>query len=119
MKAQELTGVYLQLNESISTIRREIDRDHAVTFESKEKIQALQSELSSVRERVVRQQSEVDGLHERLRVAETESAILKTRLDEATKRVDTWSIRAWSLVPIFVGAILSLSAGLIVALVKR
>ncbi len=45
--------------------------------------------------------------------------MLKQRFEEQQKRLEVWSTRAWSLVPIFIGAILSLSAGLIVALVKR
>lgn len=74
---------------------------------------------AELRDYVVRLRREADELHGRLRAAETELAILRTRLDEATKRIETWSTRAWSLIPIFIGAILSLSAGLIVALVKR
>ena len=119
MNAQELSGVYLQLRESLSAIRREVDRDHAMAEDSKDKLQITRSELSTAIEKSVRFQAQLDALSERLRIAETEAAISKSRLDEATRRIDTWSTRAWSLVPIFIGAILSLSAGLIVALVKR
>lgn len=49
----------------------------------------------------------------------TENAVLKSRLDEQTKRFDTWAGRAWTLVTVLVGALLSLAAGLIVTLARK
>ena len=47
------------------------------------------------------------------------NALLLLRIDEQQKRLEKWDSRLWGLVAVAIGAILSLSAGLIVALVKR
>ncbi len=46
-----------------------------------------------------------------------ENAVLRRQLDDYLKRVETWSGRLWGLVPVLLGAILSLASGLIVTLV--
>ena len=48
-----------------------------------------------------------------------ETALLRQRLDEHLKRVEKWDTRFWGLIVVLVGALLSLSAGLIVVLVKK
>ena len=48
-----------------------------------------------------------------------DNALLRQRLDEHLKRVEKWDTRFWGLIVVLVGALLSLSAGLIVVLVKK
>jgi len=43
----------------------------------------------------------------------------RKRLDELQSRLDKWDTRLWGLTALMIAAALSLSAGLIVALVKR
>ena len=58
-----------------------------------------------------------------LRVDVTEvqkdDALLRQRLDEHLTRVERWDTRCWGLIVVLVGALLSLSAGLVVVLVKK
>jgi hypothetical protein len=46
-------------------------------------------------------------------------ALLLQMIDEQRKRLEKWDTRLWGVVAITIGAVLSLAAGLIVALVKR
>ncbi len=46
-------------------------------------------------------------------------ALLLQKLDEQQKRLEKWDTRLWGVVAITIGAVLSLAAGLIVALTKR
>jgi len=46
-------------------------------------------------------------------------ALLLRQIDEQQKRLEKWDTRLWGVVAISIGAVLSLAAGLIVALVKR
>ena len=48
-----------------------------------------------------------------------ENALLRQRLDEHLTRVEKWDTRFWGLIVVLVGALLLLSAGLIVVLVKK
>lgn len=48
-----------------------------------------------------------------------ENALLKQRLDDHLKRVETWAARLWTLVAVLVGAVLSLASGLIVTLARK
>jgi hypothetical protein len=48
-----------------------------------------------------------------------ENAVLRQRLDDHLKRVETWSARLWALVSVLIGAVLSLESGLIVTLVRK
>ena len=48
-----------------------------------------------------------------------ENAVLRQRLDDHLKRVETWSARLWALVPVLIGAVLSLASGLIVTLARK
>jgi len=48
-----------------------------------------------------------------------ENALLRQRLDDHLKRVETWSGRLWALVSVLIGAVLSLASGLIVTLAKK
>ena len=48
-----------------------------------------------------------------------QNALLQQKLDEHLKRVEKWDTRFWGLIMVMVGALLSLSAGLIVVLVKK
>ena len=72
---------------------------------------------------IERDVAEVKALLEKQRydVAELrqDNALLRQRLDEHLKRVEKWDTRFWGLIVILVGALLSLSAGLIVVLVKK
>ena len=72
---------------------------------------------------IERDVAEVKGLLEKQRNDVTElrqdNALLRQRLDEHLKRVEKWDTRFWGLIVVLVGALLSLSAGLIVVLVKK
>ena len=72
---------------------------------------------------IERDVAEVKALLEKQRydVAELrqDNALLRQRLDEHLKRVEKWDTRFWGLIVVLVGALLSLSAGLIVVLVKK
>ena len=109
MNAQQLTTQNAVMTERIDTLNKQLISLQSSSGETSRELTQLRKDHSDAKN-----QTAIVELR-----LEKEAAILRTRLDEATKRIETWSTRAWSLVPIFIGAILSLSAGLIVALVKR
>jgi chromosome segregation ATPase len=50
---------------------------------------------------------------------QNEASLLKQRLDDHLKRMEVWSGRLWGLIVLLIGAVLSLSSGLIVTLVRK
>lgn len=50
---------------------------------------------------------------------EKENALLKQRLDDHIKRLETWSGRLWGFIMLLIGAVLSLASGLIVTLARK
>ena len=62
---------------------------------------------------------EIKSLRVDVTEMQKETALLRQRLDEHLKRVEKWDTRFWGLIVVLVGALLSLSAGLIVVLVKK
>jgi len=48
-----------------------------------------------------------------------EFKVLKHRFEDYVKRMEIWDNRRWGLIMLMAGALLSLAAGLIVALVRR
>ncbi len=97
----------------------------------------LTTEFAVIQERMAGMQKEIDALKvaqqkaddARLRAEaehaaevaalRTENAVQKARLDELTKRLDVWSGRAWGLVTVFVGTVLSLTSALVLALARK
>ena len=97
-KHRELTNALSTLTERIdqsredsALLRRQLDEERALGRERDREIAALRQE----------------------------NALLRQRLDDHLKRVETWSGRLWVLVTVLVGAVLSLASGLIVALAKK
>ncbi|OWK47399.1 emp24/gp25L/p24 family protein [Fimbriiglobus ruber] len=88
---------------------REIAVELAIYSES---LKAGRLELATLR-------SSVEKLEDRVSAVTTELAVLRQRLDEQQKHTEKWDTRLWGLVAILVGALLSLAAGLIVALVRK
>ncbi len=62
---------------------------------------------------------EIKTLRVDLTEVQKDNALLRQRLDEHLTRVEKWDTRFWGLIVVLVGALLSLSAGLIVVLVKK
>ena len=91
MNAPELTAELAALTERLSGLRRQV-----------KDMRAAQLRTEAALADVLR-----------------ENALLRQRLDDHIKRLDTWATRAWGLVPVLVGAVLSLAAGLVVTLARR
>ena len=47
------------------------------------------------------------------------NALLTQRLDDHVRRAEVWGQRWWALVPLLVGAVLTLCSGLVVALARK
>ena len=62
---------------------------------------------------------EIKSLRVDVTEMQKETALLRQRLDEHLKRVEKWDTRFWGLIVVLMSALLSLSAGLIVVLVKK
>ncbi len=60
-----------------------------------------------------------DATQSELATLRQENALLRQKLDDHIKRLETWATRAWGLVPVLIGAVLSLAAGLVVTLARR
>lgn len=81
-------------------------------------------ELLAVRVNGLEKESEKSGsklevFHVKLSELTKELAIVKQQVAEQTKRLEEWDRRLWGLVAVLVGALLSLAAGLIVALARK
>lgn len=105
----ELTTNVSLLNEQIANHRRE-------TAMLGQEIDRLKAEVAGLRSDIVTEHQ----VHEQ-KVAELrqELAILKQRFEDHLRRVETWGQRIWGFVPLLIGALLSLSAGLIVTLARK
>ncbi len=133
MNAQELTRVYAELAERSITLRREMD-------DVQNLLRELQDTLAERRQQGVLQEHKLDEqlkrsdkwdhraeseigerkqLDRELAELRQQNALLLQRIDEQQKRLEKWDTRLWGVVAITIGAVLSLAAGLIVALVKR
>lgn len=66
-----------------------------------------------------RQEALVEQLTRELTAVRLEVAALRQRSDDQTKQYEAWVGRAWSLVTLLVGAVLSLASGLIVTLARK
>lgn len=137
MNAQELTKVYSELAERSITLRREMDDVHNLLRELQADL-ALFRQHEAIRDHKLDEQfkriekwdgrAEADLLERKHSTKEQDresaelrqqNALLQQRVDEQQKRLEKWDTRLWGMVALTIGAILSLSAGLIVALVKR
>ena len=79
----------------------------------------LRRELEHLRELGDRQREDSVEQREEFTLLRQDNALLRQRLDEHLTRVEKWDTRFWGLIVVLVGALLSLSAGLIVVLVKK
>jgi chromosome segregation ATPase len=91
-----------------------------------EQVQTAREDAAVHREQLAQVRRELDDERARGRdrdqaLAELrqENALLRQRLDDHLKRVDTWSARAWSLIVLLIGTVFSLASGLIVTLAKK
>ena len=91
-----------------------------------EQIRELVAELKILAERDENRRRDVERLTRKsedlpaeLALLRQENAVLRQRLDDHLKRVETWSARLWALVSVLIGAVLSLASGLIVTLVRK
>lgn len=50
---------------------------------------------------------------------QNEVSLMKQRLEDHLKRMEVWSGRLWGFIVLLIGAVLSLSSGLIVTLVRK
>lgn len=91
-----------------------------------EQIREVERTLEAVNERVNHLRTDANDGWDAIRTLERtvaevrqEVAVLRQRVDDHLKRVETWSGRLWMLITVLVGAVLSLASGLIVALTKK
>jgi len=137
MNAQELTRVYAELAERSITLRREMDDVQNLMRELQEAL-SERREQSSLHEHKIddqlkrsekwdhRAESDSDErkrigkeLDRELAELRQQHALILQKLEVQQKRLEKWDTRLWGVVAITIGAVLSLAAGLIVALVKR
>lgn len=99
---RELAAELRVSNERIDALREEAhDRrtvDQRFDDRLREVVQELRAELAEVRR---------------------ENAVLQQRIDDLTKRAETWGNRLWGLILALVGATLSLASGLIATLARK
>ena len=101
------------LNEQVANLRQETD-DLGKTTE------ALRQANADLRREVLTELTvKSDGLKDMLAEVRREAAVLKQQVGEQSKRAEEWDRRGWGLMVLLIGAVLSLAAGLIVALAKR
>lgn len=97
-KHREVTNAIATLNERLDGLKHEVGKQNACL--------------------TIEQSQHRDHLREIAEIRQS-CALNQKSLDDHLKRVETWSGRFWGLVPILIGAVLSLAAGLIVALAKK
>ena len=91
MKAADLTVELAVLRESLANIRQE---------------------MGEIKGKLLASETSVNGLQQ-------EAAVLRQRLDNHLKRVETWDNRWWGVLGLFVASALTLAANLIVILVRK
>lgn len=91
-----------------------------------EQLREIALELRTLRERDATRERDVVLLREEVveeRKARTslekENAVLKQLLQDHIKRVEVWDGRRWGLIVLLVGAVLSLSSGLVISLARK
>ena len=98
-----------------------------------EEIHELRTELRVLVERDARREAELADrkvadekrrqeiveLQKNLAASRQETAVLKQQLTDHVKQVEVWDGRRWAMFIVLVGAVLSLAAGLVVALAKK
>lgn len=91
-----------------------------------EQLREIALELRTLRERDATRERDVVLLREEVaeeRKARTslekENAVLKQQLQDHIKQVEVWDGRRWGLFVLLVGAVLSLSSGLVISLSRK
>lgn len=91
-----------------------------------ERIEALRTESkkrTEANDRLIAHSSELNEKYRDAQEARVklqgEVDLLRHRVDETTRRSEELARRLWTLIPVFLSALLALSSGLIVTLVKR
>ena len=98
-----------------------------------EEIHELRTELRVLVERDARREAELADrkvadekrrqeiveLQKDLAASRQETAVLKQQLTDHVKQVEVWDGRRWAMFIVLIGAVLSLAAGLVVALAKK
>lgn len=79
----------------------------------------ITARIDELREEVGEQQSAREKLAEAVHELRRDVDLLKQRLEDHLKRVETWDSRRWALIVLLAGALLSLASGLVLLLLRR
>lgn len=121
----ELSATVDVANERLAVTGQEVARLWAANGKMADQLQAAAAEVMSLREDAVRHREGLAQARKELDEARAkqenqervnaesrqENALLRQRLDEHVKRVETRDVRVWGLIILLIGAVLSLASG--------
>lgn len=129
----ELTVIYKELGDRLESARRDVKDLWSAQEKSADKHTATGTSLAGVTEKLNHLEAAVADPKRAVESAGRDHAELKDgvaelrqelklsqqALAEFSKRTDVWIGRAWALLMVLVGSLLSLAAGLIVTLARK
>jgi septal ring factor EnvC (AmiA/AmiB activator) len=79
----------------------------------------MQQQIANLMKSDADRSQEVERMREAIAELQQQNATIKQQVGDHDKRIDRWSTRAWGMISLLIGALMSLSAGLIVVLTRK